>query len=80
MKKLIKMKKSFHVRFVSNWAHGLQVYMTRKHEHIEQVDGNIDSEDFVLYLETDCYWKTGILGTIFQIPNFNASLLQLLYI
>ena len=55
--------------FVSNWASGLQVHMTRKHRNIEQIDGNdSDNEDFEdeKYLETENYWKTGNLGTIFQ--------------
>lgn len=56
--------------FVSNWANGLKVHMTRKHRDIEQIDGNIlDNEDFEdeKYFKTDHYWKTGNLGTIFQI-------------
>jgi hypothetical protein len=61
---------------VSNWQNGLKVHMTRKHENIEQVDGNTDSDDFgdKEYLETDRYWKTGILGTIFQ-TFLDASLI-----
>ena len=62
--------------FVSNWQNGLKVHMTRKHENIAQVDGNTDSDDFgdKEYLETDRYWKTGILGTIFQ-TFLDASLI-----
>ena len=62
--------------FVSNWQNRLKVHMSRKHENIEQVDGNTDSDDFgdKEYLETDRYWKTGILGTIFQ-TFLDASLI-----
>ena len=55
--------------FVSNWANGLKVHMTRKHPNIVQIDGNhADNEDVEdeKYSSTDHYWKTGYLGTIFQ--------------
>ena len=54
--------------FVSSWANGLQIHMTKKHANIEQVDGNdtvLEDEDDK-YTETEHYWKTGRLGTIYQ--------------
>ena len=42
--------------------------MTKKHANIEQVDGNdtvLEDEDDK-YTETEHYWKTGRLGTIYQ--------------
>ena len=45
--------------------------MARKHSQLEQLDGNISdvteevSED-EKYAETERYWKTGILSTVFQ--------------
>ena len=44
--------------FVSNWASGLQVHMTRR-----RIDGNdSDNEEF----EDEKYLETGNIGTIFQ--------------
>ena len=57
--------------FKSNWASGLQIHMTRKHGNIDQIDGNDtvldDPEEDQQYSNTSQYWKTGNLGTIFQI-------------
>ena len=53
--------------FTSNWANGLNIHMTRKHPHIEQLDGirdDLDNED--IYFKTCQYWKEGKLGNIFQ--------------
>ena len=56
--------------FTSNWANGFQIHMTKKHANLEQVDGNDtvieDIEEDDKYSETDHYWKTGKLGTIYQ--------------
>ena len=44
--------------------------MTRKHPHIEQLDGGIsvsdDLEDDDKYMKTIQYWEQGKLGTVFQ--------------
>ena len=40
--------------------------MAKKHENLEQVDGNEEIEDDYIYSETEHYWKTGKLGTIYQ--------------
>ena len=46
--------------------------MARKHHKIEQVDGNNSvasdevEDDDKKYSETIHFWKTGILGTMFQ--------------
>ena len=57
--------------FESNWKNGLKIHIARKHDNIEQMDGNnslnIDEVDEdQKYSETHHYWKTGKLGTIFQ--------------
>jgi hypothetical protein len=54
--------------FVSSWANGLQIHMAKKHANLEQVDGNdtvLEDEDDK-YTETEHYWKTGQLRTIYQ--------------
>ena len=55
--------------FKSNWANGLSIHMTRKHPHIEQLDG-CDSIRDDLEDDDNCmisrYWKEGKLGSIFQ--------------
>ena len=55
--------------FHSNWENGLQVHMSRKHVRIKQVDGNttVDDDDDIKYCRTSPYWKTGVLGTVYQI-------------
>ena len=45
--------------------------MTRKHNTIEQIDGNStfdgeETQDDKQYSGTQYYWKTGRLGTVFQ--------------
>ena len=40
--------------------------MTKRHGNIDQIDGIEDLEEDDKYLETCNYWKTGILGTVFQ--------------
>ena len=53
--------------FKSNWANGLNIHMTRKHPHIEQLDGisdDLDNED--IYFKTSQYWKEGKLTSIYQ--------------
>ena len=57
--------------FTSNWENGLQIHMTRKHNTIEQIDGNStfdgeETQDDKQYSGTQYYWKTGRLGTVFQ--------------
>ena len=57
--------------FTSNWENGLHIHMARKHNNIQQVDGNAtfdseESDDDKKYSGTHSYWKTGRLGTIFQ--------------
>ena len=59
--------------FVSNWENGLQVHLTRMHSSMEQIDGN-DSyvgddleKDDEKYSRTRHYWKTGRLGTGYQV-------------
>ena len=59
--------------FVSNWENGLQVHLTRKHASMEQIDGNdsyvgddLDKDD-EKYSGTSHYWKTGRLGTVYQV-------------
>jgi hypothetical protein len=52
--------------FESIWANGLKIHMAKKHENLEQVDGNEEIEDDYIYSETEHYWKTGKLGTIYQ--------------
>ena len=55
--------------FESNWSNGLSVHMSRKHGNIEQLDGiddNTTEEVDEKYLESENYWKTGVLGTIYQ--------------
>ena len=49
--------------FQSTWKNGLKVHMSRNHADIEQLD-SIAADD--KYLETEMYWKTGKLTTIFQ--------------
>ena len=55
--------------FTSNWKNGLSIHLSRKHSKIEEIDGNIsidsDKED-EKYIDTERYWETGILTTIFQ--------------
>ena len=55
--------------FKSTWQNGLWIHMTRKHSQLEKLDGyisdNTDNED-KKYAETEKYWKTWILSTIFQ--------------
>jgi hypothetical protein len=58
--------------FVSSWETSLQIHMTKKHSTVEQVDGNATLNDDNLveddkYSDTCHYWKTGILGTSFQV-------------
>ena len=47
------------------------VHIGRKHPNIEQLDGmdNLVDEEVVdkTYLNTECYWKRGILGTNYQL-------------
>ena len=59
--------------FVSKWENGLQVHLTRKHASMEQIDGNdsyvgddLDKDD-EKYSGTSHYWKTGRLGTVYQV-------------
>ena len=43
--------------------------MTRKHSQIEQLDGNVSDVNEELdekYADTEKYWKTGILSTVYQ--------------
>ena len=59
--------KCFICDFTSNWGNGLQIHMTRKHNTIDQIDGNSeDIDDDKKYSGTHHYWKTGRLGTVFQ--------------
>ena len=53
---------------MSSWANGLSIHMARKHETMEQLDGNDDTTEVIedKNYETLNYWKTGKLGTIFQ--------------
>ena len=47
----------------------MHIHVTKKHAHIEQVDGTIlddDLEEDAQYSETRNYWKTGRLGTAYQ--------------
>jgi hypothetical protein len=56
--------------FSSNWKNGVEIHMARKHSTIDQTDGNISDEvddDEEKYADTSHYWKTGRLGTSFQI-------------
>ena len=57
--------------FKSNWENGLRIHMTRKHSQIEQLDGNLSVVNEELYedekyADTEKYWKTGILSTVYQ--------------
>ena len=55
--------------FESNWSNGLSIHMSRKHGNIEQLDGMDDSTNEEVddkYNESENYWKTGKLGTIYQ--------------
>ena len=56
--------------FKSSWKNGLIVHMGRKHGNIEQLDGMVnlaeEAEDKT-YLNTELYWKRGVLGTSYQI-------------
>ena len=52
--------------FKSNWANGLRIHMTRKHNSIEQLDGCDDLEENDKYLSCSNYWKEGQIGTVFQ--------------
>ena len=55
--------------FVSSWETGLKVHESRKHKNIEQLDGEGCYDDMIhdeKYEETEHYWKTGMLSTVFQ--------------
>ena len=55
--------------FESNWSNGLSIHMSRKHGTIEQLDGINETTEEVVdekYFESEHYWKTGRIGTIFQ--------------
>ena len=56
--------------FRSNWANGLEIHKTRKHQKIEQLDGNNSADEDLdedeKYSNTKKYWENGKLGTIFQ--------------
>ena len=56
--------------FRSNWANGLKMYVTGKHQKIEQLDGSNSADEDLdkdeKYSNTKQYWETGKLGTIFQ--------------
>ena len=52
--------------FTSNWANGLSIHMTRKHEKVEQLDGCVDMEEDDKYFSSRHYWKEGRIGTAFQ--------------
>ena len=46
--------------------------MGRKHRNIEQLDGmenlvDEEADEDKTYLNTECYWKNGILGTSYQL-------------
>ena len=64
--------------FDSNWKHGLEIHMTRKHSQMVQLDGNItfDSVELedVKYENTSHYWKRGRLGINYQ-PFVDANLI-----
>ena len=45
---------------------GLSVHESRKHKRIEQLDGNIDTDEDVQYQNTKSYWDQGYLGRSFQ--------------
>ena len=49
--------------FESNWKNGLKVHVSRRHADIEQLN-SIAADD--KYLDTEKYWRTGNLTTIFQ--------------
>ena len=38
--------------FTSNWANGLNIHMTRKHDKVEQLDGCVDVEEDDKYLSS----------------------------
>ena len=62
--------------FRSAWEFGLTVHYSMKHKNIPQIDGNlsfltkeVDLEDNLedeLYKNTEHYWKTGYIGTVYQ--------------
>ena len=52
--------------FMSYWANGLSIHMTRKHEKMEQIDGCVDMVEDGKYLSTRHYWKEGRIGRVFQ--------------
>ena len=52
--------------FKSSWENGLTVHESRKHKRIEQLDGNIDTDEDVQYQNTKSYWDQGYLGRSFQ--------------
>ena len=56
--------------FRSNWANGLEIHMTKKHQKIKQLDGSNSAEEDLdedeKYSNTKKYWENGKLGTIFQ--------------
>ena len=53
--------------FTSNWENGVRIHMARKHSQIEQLDGfSEDISEDNKYSDTEKYWKTGILTTVFQ--------------
>ena len=54
--------------FKSSRENGLVVHMGMKHKNIEQLDGGLDTsvDEDKRYYNTESYWKTGCLGTIFQ--------------
>ena len=57
--------------FKSSWKNGLIVHIGRKHRKIEQLDG-LDTSDIdedledSPYLNTERYWKCGLLTTSYQ--------------
>ena len=54
--------------FRSSWKNGLTVHDGRKHKNIEQLDGIIEADEGEdePYLNTESYWRQGLLGRSFQ--------------
>ena len=55
--------------FKSSWKNGLIVHTSRKHKKIEQLDGNIETDENdedIAYQNTESYWCKGLLGRSFQ--------------
>ena len=52
--------------FKSNWGNGLNIHMTRKHDAIEQLDGNATDIEDQKYAGSKHYWEEGRLGSVYQ--------------